>query len=752
MKENKQMILIEGVLTVSTLIVVLYSYFYKEMAFVIFASYAVTIVILCGLLNVYLLFSRKKQKELNIQRIRGLINNINANTIVWSKDFSYIEANTYLKRTLGFAENEPATSIMRRLFNDYAFSEEGIRKLLSNDIEEIKLTDKDGKQCFTLWNTSVMESSKDGNDTLISIGFDLTEIKLMQKKLYASEHRYAISMELSEIGIMLNQKGNDTYYISKELREMLGFESHTINVNELRERVHPKDKMRFDTYVVGLYQADTVYNQIHSLELRLMSADGTYHWYLYRYKIDNILKDNESAVGGAFMDITKDKEKDMLIERMAYTDEITEIPNRNRIMTMGEETYDCCKELGYSYWVIVLDIDRFHIVNDTCGYNEGNKVLKQFAEIIYKYISFGGGIAARIGGDNFAIIIRNYGDAELPKHMVERIQIDFAKLATGKYANHSFSCSAGYSKMPNDGNTFAEVLDHAEFALSSGEKNKATIIRYDHYIHDEIIDGSELEKRLADAIENNELRLFYQPKISLATGKIIGVEALIRWIKPDGTIVQPGKFVPIAEKSHLIEKISHFVLYEACRQNKEWQDRELPKILMSINFTSNDFYQKDVRETVCNALVKTGMPSDRLEMELTESMAMKDIDTAVEQMNSLRKMGIKLAMDDFGTGYSSLSYIQIMPITLLKLDRSFIINIETDEIAQQIVRAVINIARSKKIETIAEGIENENQARILKEMGCQYAQGYLYGKPMPADKLAEYIVENNKNPWNIGKE
>ena len=211
MKENKQMILIEGVLTVSTLIVVLYSYFYKEMAFVIFASYAVTIVILCGLLNVYLLFSRKKQKELNIQRIRGLINNINANTIVWSKDFSYIEANTYLKRTLGFAENEPATSIMRRLFNDYAFSEEGIRKLLSNDIEEIKLTDKDGKQCFTLWNTSVMESSKDGNDTLISIGFDLTEIKLMQKKLYASEHRYAISMELSEIGIMLNQKGNDNY-------------------------------------------------------------------------------------------------------------------------------------------------------------------------------------------------------------------------------------------------------------------------------------------------------------------------------------------------------------------------------------------------------------------------------------------------------------------------------------------------------------------------------------------------------------
>ena len=173
---------------------------------------------------------------------------------------------------------------------------------------------------------------------------------------------------------------------------------------------------------------------------------------------------------------------------------------------------------------------------------------------------------------------------------------------------------------------------------------------------------------------------------------------------------------------------------------------------MSINFTSNDFYQKDVRETVCKALVKTGLPSDWLEIELTESMAMKDIDMAVEQMNSLRKMGIKLAMDDFGTGYSSLSYIQIMPITLLKLDRSFIINIETDEIAQQIVKAVINIARSKKIETIAEGIENENQARILKEMGCQYAQGYLYGKPMPADKLAEYIVENNKNPWNIGKE
>ena len=238
--------------------------------------------------------------------------------------------------------------------------------------------------------------------------------------------------------------------------------------------------------------------------------------------------------------------------------------------------------------------------------------------------------------------------------------------------------------------------------------------------------------------------LFYQPKINLADGEIIGVEALIRWKKPDGTLIPPSAFIPVAENSLLITKISDFVLGEACRQNKAWQDMGLPPITVSINLTSVDFYQTDVKESLQKALAKTGLKPEYLEVELTESLALKDIDQAIHQMKELREIGVKLSMDDFGTGYSSLSYIQVLPITLLKLDRSFIMYLEEDEISREIVSAVIRIAKSKKIETIAEGIETIGQAEILKESGCDHAQGYFFGKPMPAEEFEKFVKTRKK--------
>ena len=219
----------------------------------------------------------------------------------------------------------------------------------------------------------------------------------------------------------------------------------------------------------------------------------------------------------------------------------------------------------------------------------------------------------------------------------------------------------------------------------------------------------------------------------------MGMEALIRWVRPDGTVVPPSEFIPVAESSLLITKISDFVLYEACRQNKAWQDMGLPPVTVSINLTAVDFYQTDVKESIIKALDATGLDPQWLDVELTESLALKDIDHAIQQMQEIRDLGVKLSMDDFGTGYSSLSYIQVLPITLLKLDRSFIMYLEEDEISREIVSAVIRIAKTKKIETIAEGIETIGQADILKEAGCDHAQGYFYGKPMPKDKFEEFM-------------
>jgi EAL domain-containing protein (putative c-di-GMP-specific phosphodiesterase class I) len=290
---------------------------------------------------------------------------------------------------------------------------------------------------------------------------------------------------------------------------------------------------------------------------------------------------------------------------------------------------------------------------------------------------------------------------------------------------------------------FSKVLDQAEFSLSLSDGSRESVIRYDNKVHERVLRDAETEKEIAEAIENNEFVLFYQPKISLTDGTLMGMEALIRWIKPDGRLVPPVQFIPIAEKSMNITQISNYVLNEACRQNKLWQDKGLPPLTVSVNLTSVDFYQTDVIANIREVLKRTGLEPQYLDIELTESLALKDIDNAVFQMDEIRNLGVKLSMDDFGTGYSSLSYIQVLPITLLKLDRSFIMYLEQDEMSREIVSAVIRIAKCKRIETIAEGVENAEQAAILRASGCDYVQGYLFGKPMPADKFEEFIINHN---------
>ena len=563
-------------------------------------------------------------------------------------------------------------------------------------------------------------------------------------KLAESERKYSISMDLSEIGLLLKESNSSRYYASERLCKALNLVSDNgfVNGDDIRDTFHPKDKVIFDTISqMRKSNPDALADgEIHSVDFRAMSWDGEYHWYNFRFKA---LEDKGDSIeiGGAVIDITEDKEKDLVIERMAYIDDVTGIYNRNKFMLMGNELLACLSsEAEADYWVIVLDIDDFHIINDTCGYGTGDYLLKEVAAIINANLTEGG-LNARIGGDNFALIIKAQSpDEELPLSLIKRIQADIALIGGMGLENQNISCSAGYCLMSDERSSdFAQVLDRSEFALNLSDGSRNSIIRFDSHAHDKIIAGNEIERNLSRALENNELVLYYQPKISLDDGSVMGMEALIRWIRPDGTVVPPCDFIPVAESSLLITKISKFVLYDACRQNKLWQDMGLAPVTVSINLTAIDFYQTNVTENIKSVLAETGLDPQWLDVELTESLALKDIDHAVNQMNEIKELGVKLSMDDFGTGYSSLSYIQILPITVLKLDRSFIMYLEEDEISREIVSAVIRIAKSKKIETIAEGIETLGQAEILKKSGCDQAQGYFFGKPMPKDQFEEFL-------------
>ena len=723
------------VITAATALILGYCYFFPEDAQRALIIYISTLILLTIFMAFASFIYRKHRSSVDDTDLAVIAENMNCEMIVWADDFSYVFLNKKLREHFGIVDwNYDRKEVMRVAFGVEKMTRVTVNDIVDNNAYEARFRDKNGAVLTIAWSTSLIKKRKK-NSLYLSTGFNLTEIRKMKVNLASANDFFNSSMELAEIGVIMSTD-RQNYRASSEMVRMLGLKKSSITAAEFRNLVHPNDRIQFDS---AMRSQDS--SEVRCVDMRIKSAEGPYRWYSYRYKsiagTDNTLP----LFGGAILDVNDEHEKDMLIERLAYIDEVTEIANRNKLLDAGQGIYDTCRLLDYSYWIIILDIDRFHIINDTCGYNNGNYILRNFAHILYKFVT-PGGLAARISGDNFALVLRDYGDDDIPTRTVKNIQEEFAKLAVDDFSAISLSCSAGYSKLPEDGSSFLDVMEHAEFALKSSEGEKGHVCGYEPSMHDSIIGKTELEKALALAIDNNELQLFYQPKIDLASGKIMGVEALIRWIKPDGTIVKPDQFVPIAESSHLIGKISEFVLNEGCRQNSLWQKMGYPKIVMSINFTSTDFYQSDLKEKVFDALAKAGLEPEWLEVELTETLALSDIDFAVDQMNKLRDLGVKLAMDDFGTGYSSLSYLQILPITLLKLDRSFITDIEHDNIAYEIVSAVIRIAKSKRIKTIAEGIEDKIQESILRTAGCDYAQGFLYGKPMPPDKLQEFFEKN----------
>jgi len=679
----------------------------------------------------------KRTSYIDIKDIANIAENLKTETVLWTDDYSLVYLNKKMRDLLGVSRDDiDPRQVIGNIFNVKYFTADEITPLLENANDEYIFKDADGCTQSIIWSTSRVKQGK--KCTLyMSSGFNYTELKRIQDELIEANNRYDLSMALAEIGILTGQTGTG-YTASAETVSMLGLNSDRLSFEEFSLLIHPNDRSTYEGYFRRLTDPEYDSNEIVSIEMRVKSRDGAYRWYAYRFRAIKHYLSYDNIIGGAFLDINSEREKDRLIEKLAFVDEITGISNRNKLLKIGQETYEGCARLGYTYWVIVLDIDKFHIINDTCGYYEGNKLLKNFAESLFKHIRLGG-VVARVGGDNFAVVVRNYIDDGLPKRIIESIQQDFAGLAKDSLSSQLLTCSAGYSKMPDDGVSFLDVLEHAEFALKSVGDARNTVTAYENRMHDEIIGGAELEKELADAIDNKELVLYYQPKSDLRTGAIVGVEALVRWIKPDGTVVSPGLFVPVAERSQLIDRISDFVLNEACKQNMLWKRMGYPDIVMSVNFSSSDFYKSDLRNRVFESLASSGLQAEWLEIELTESLALSDVDYAILQMEGLRSLGVQLAMDDFGTGYSSLSYIQLLPITLLKLDQSFIVNIENDNVAFEIVSAVIRIAKSKGIKVIAEGIETVSQAEILKNAGCDYGQGYLYGKPMPPERIHKYF-------------
>ena len=415
---------------------------------------------------------------------------------------------------------------------------------------------------------------------------------------------------------------------------------------------------------------------------------------------------------------------------MAFYDELTKLPNTRFLKDRWAEMIQ--NKANQKTAIFLLDIDRFKKINEALGHSFGDSILQATADRLKKSLSELK--IARLTGDEFALILP-YNDLEHDvTAVVEQIQEALREPIQAQSLSINITMTIGVAVYPDHGNHIEELLQHANMALVQALAQNKSFKLFHPSMDGKAFDNLVLQNDLYHALDMNELHLVYQPQINLETGKINGVEALLRWHHSKYGLISPDKFIPIAEDTGLIIPIGEWVLRTACRQAREWLDQGLPEIVVGVNLSIRQFYQQNLADKIKQILTETNLPPQYLELELTESMMM-NMDHTIKTLESLKALGVQIAIDDFGTGYSSLSYIKHLKVDRLKIDKSFIQDLLTNENDTTIVSMIISVAHHLHFAVIAEGVETLKQKEILQKQNCKFVQGYLYSPPLPLEEL-----------------
>ena len=391
--------------------------------------------------------------------------------------------------------------------------------------------------------------------------------------------------------------------------------------------------------------------------------------------------------------------------------------------------------------LFVIDLDRFKNVNDTLGHDAGDKLLIDVAERL-KECTREGDTIARLGGDEFTIIMEDIKNIDDAKVIAEKVMDGMQKKIDLQGHEVFVSPSIGITIYPLDDTDSANLFINADSAMYEAKENGRNCYRfYTADMNSQLIEKMNLESKLRHAIEKQEFVLYYQPKFKINEEYPIGAEALIRWIEPNGKMVSPGLFIPLAEETGLIDPITDWVIKEACTQNSKWQQKGYEPIRMALNLSPKQFNQDDIVRKIFNQIICSDLSPKYVELEITEGALVEDVEKSCEILMKLKKWGIQISIDDFGTGYSSLSYLKKFPLDTLKIDQSFVRDLMEDSDDAAIVSAIIAMARSLKFNVIAEGVENQAQLNYLAAHGCNEVQGYFLGRPVPAEEFEQFLMK-----------
>lgn len=454
------------------------------------------------------------------------------------------------------------------------------------------------------------------------------------------------------------------------------------------------------------------------------------------------LKDADGHITGVVtssLDITDRKAAESHLHHIAHHDTLTELPNRTMLREQLGLQIARSRRGDRQFALHLIDLDGFKNVNDVLGHSAGDNILIEVSKRLLS-IRKKGDVVARLGGDEFAVLQANISGSEKAAELATEICQILAKPHMVSGEKIETTASIGVTMHLADGKDFDELLRHADLAMYRAKADGGNQHRfYATDMNTRARRAAALDAELRLAIEREEFLLYYQPQIDVGSGKIVGVEALLRWQNANGEIIAPGGFLPRAEENGLIVPINEWVLREACRQAVAWQRMGLPRMRMGVNLSPVQFRKQSVPLLVARILADTGLDPRLLDLELTENIVMQNTESVAIQLSQLRELGVLISIDDFGTGFSSLSYIKHFPIDRLKIDQSFIRDLMTDPSDAAIVQAIIGLGDSLNLDVIAEGVETADQLSHLRAAGCGEAQGYYFGRPMPAADLAHLI-------------
>ncbi|CAG4888588.1 sensor domain-containing protein [Paraburkholderia gardini] len=476
-------------------------------------------------------------------------------------------------------------------------------------------------------------------------------------------------------------------------------------------------------------------NREVSAVLRNYRKDGALFWnQLFIAPVPNADGQTTHHIG-VINDVTELIRYQEQLEYQANYDSLTRLPNRNLLRDRLQHALIAAQRRERGVAVVFIDLDGFKNVNDSLGHSVGDRLLGVVAERLTR-CARASDTVARHGGDEFVIVMTDTIDEQFLIAWMERARASISEPVWLDGTELYVGCSMGASLFPQDGHDAETLMKKADLAMyRAKDMGRNTFQFFEPEMNANASARMNLERRLRRALRDSEFLLHYQPQVDIASGRIVGMEALVRWLDPEVGLVSPASFIPVAEESGLIGPLSEWVLYEACRQNKAWQDEGLPPARVSVNLSARQFEQRDIAVLVKQVLAQTGLEPKYLELELTESTIMRNAEDAVTMLTELHALGIGLAIDDFGTGYSSLSYLKRFPVDRLKIDRSFVSDIGASSDDEAITSAIIALAHSLKLQVIAEGVETSAQLDFLRERACDEMQGFYFAKPMPHEAV-----------------